>query len=129
MAYARVKDVVKRMPRNLTKEECEVCETLLDDVALLIDGVNEEASADAKRIVSCRAVARMLGNGTDSAIPMGASQGSMSALGYSQSWTIGSGGATGEIYLTKTEKKMLGAGNKIGSHSPLEDLCSRMPEV
>jgi hypothetical protein len=40
-------------------------------------------------------------------------------MGYSQSWTI-TNGATGELYLSRAEKKMLGAGNSIGSHSPLE---------
>jgi hypothetical protein len=52
---------------------------------------------------------------------MGATQGSVSALGYSQSWTIGSG-STGELYISKVEKKMLGAGNAIGSYSPTEAL-------
>lgn len=125
MAYACVEDVAKRMTRDLTKEERCACKTLLDDVAVLIDSVNEKASADAKKIVSCRAVVRMLGSGEDTSIPMGVSQGSMSALGYSQSWTIGGGGSTGEIYLSKMEKQMLGAGNKIGSYSPIEALCHR----
>ena len=56
-----------------------------------------------------------------SALLMGATQGSMSALGYSQSWTIGSG-TVGELYLSKLEKKLLGTGDKIGSRSPAEDL-------
>ena len=55
-------------------------------------------------------------------VPMGATQGSMSALGYSQSWTFGSSGGTGELYLSKLEKQLLGLGNRIGSHSPVEDM-------
>ena len=70
---------------------------------------------------SCRMVERAVGDGTEAGIPMGATQGSMSALGYSQSWTIGSG-ATGELYLSKIEKKLLGAGNAIGSYSPTQEL-------
>ena len=58
-------------------------------------------------------------------VPIGATQGSISALGYSQSWTM-SGGASGELYLSKTEKRMLGVGNSIGSRSPVQDL---VPEV
>ena len=58
--------------------------------------------------------------------PLGATQGSQSALGYSQSWTIGSGGATGELFLGKLERKLLGAGDKIGSYSPVQELA---PEV
>ena len=34
-----------------------------------------------------------------------------------------SGGSSGELYLSKLEKKLLGVGDKIGAHSPLEDLC------
>lgn len=123
MAYASVDDVKARMTRDLTPEEENVCEYLLNDIAVLIDSTNKDAPADAKMIVSCRVAARMLGNGAIDNIPPGASQGSMSALGYSQSWSIGSGGAVGEIYLSKVEKLMLGAGNSIGTRSPLEDHC------
>ena len=49
-------------------------------------------------------VREYFGDGSDFGVPTGASQGSMSALGYSQSWTIGTGGAVGEAYLSKTEK-------------------------
>ena len=48
--------------------------------------------------------------------------GSMSALGYSQSLTIGSGGASGELYLGKTDRQILGLGNQIGSYSPVQEL-------
>lgn len=122
MAYATISDVQGRMTRTLTTEEEAICGNLLDDVAVLIDAYNEDADADAKKIVSCRVVIRALGDGVDSGIPVGASQGSMSALGYSQSWTIGTGGSVGELYLSKTEKTMLGAGNKIGSYSPIQEL-------
>ena len=54
--------------------------------------------------------------------PRGATQGPATALGYSQSWTM-SGGSTGELYLSKLEKKLLGVGSRLGAHSPLEDLC------
>lgn len=122
MAYATISDVQGRMTRTLTTEEEAICGNLLDDVAVLIDAYNIDADADAKKIVSCRVVIRALGDGVDSGIPVGASQGSMSALGYSQSWTIGTGGSVGELYLSKTEKTMLGAGNKIGSYSPIQEL-------
>lgn len=125
MAYATVSDVKSRMMRTLSAREETVCATLLDDVAIIIDAYNSKASADAKKIVSCRVVERVLGDGGDSAVPIGATQGSMSALGYSQSWTMGTG-ATGELYLNKLDKKMLGAGNSIGSYSPVEAL---VPEV
>lgn len=121
MAYATISEVQERMTRALTADEQSVCSALLEDAAVIIDAYNSEASEQAKTIVSCRMVIRAIGDGTDAGIPMGATQGSMSALGYSQSWTIGSGTA-GELYLSKLEKKLLGTGDKIGSRSPAEDL-------
>ncbi len=122
MAYATVDDIQARMTRDLSSDERAVCETLLDDVAVMIDGYNSDASADAKKIVSCRVVIRAIGDGGTDGIPMGATQGSQSGLGYSQSWTISSGGSVGELYLGKTEKKLLGVGNLIGSYSPTQEL-------
>lgn len=121
MAYATINDIEGRMTRTLSSDERRVCENLLEDVAVLIDALNANASAEAKKIVSCNAVIRAIGNG-DSDIPIGATQGSMSALGYSQSWTVGSGGSVSEIYLSRTDKKLLGAGRSIGSYSPIEEL-------
>lgn len=120
MAYATVTDVQARMTRTMDTAEQAVCATLLDDAGVLIDAYKSAASADAKKVVSCRMVLRALGSDND--IPMGATQGSMSGLGYSQSWTIGTGGSVGELYLSKTDKRLLGGGNRIGSHSPVEDL-------
>ena len=120
MAYATVTDVQARMTRTLSSSEQNVCATLLDDAAVLIDAFRKTASDDAKKVVSCRIVIRAMGDGTDIA-PMGASQGSMSGLGYSQSWTMASGGSVGELYLSKTDKQILGAGNLIGSYSPIQD--------
>lgn len=117
MAYATVSDVEAGF-RELTPDEQHICERLLDEAALIIDAYNSEARYDAKNTVSCRMVRRSFGDGD---VPMGATQGTVSALGYSQSWTM-SGGSYGELYLSKTEKKLLGVGNRIGAHSPLEDM-------
>lgn len=121
MAYATVQDVEDRMTRLLSADEERVCENYLDDAAVIIDAYNEQASSDSKKVVSCRMVIRALGDG-DSSVPMGATQGSMSGLGYSQSWTISSGGTVGEVYLSKLEKKLLGLGDRIGSYSPVQEL-------
>lgn len=125
MAYATIDDVQDRLTRELSQDEAPVCVTLLDDAAVLIDSVAPAASADAKKVVSCRMVIRAVGSGGQSSIPIGATQGSMAALGYTQSWIIGSG-STGELYLSKTERQLLGCGNRIGSYSPVEALA---PEV
>ena len=121
MAYATISDIEGRMTRELSETEETVCTNLLDDVAVLIDVYNVNASSDAKKVVSCNAVIRAIGSG-DSDFPVGATQGTMSALGYSQSFTIGSGGALSELYLSRTDKKLLGSGNSIGSYSPVEEL-------
>ena len=126
MAYATVEDVQARMMRDLSEDEQAICETLLDDVAILIDSYNTQASDDAKKVVSCRAVIRALGDGETSGVPMGASQGSMSGLGYSQSWTISAGGSVGELYLGNADKQLLGYGNKIGSYSPTQELVGEI---
>lgn len=122
MAYATVEDVQARMTRDMTVDERAVCSTLLDDAAVLIDTYNVNAADDAKKVVSCRMVIRALGDGESSGVPMGATQGSQSGLGYSQSWTIATGGSVGELYLGKLEKKLLGVGDKIGSYSPTQEL-------
>lgn len=121
MAYATVSDVQARMTRQMSESEQSVCSNMLDDAAIIIDAYNQTADVNAKNLVSVRMVTRAIGDGADAGIPMGATQGSMSALGYSQSWTIGAGSA-GELYLGKLEKKLLGCGDAIGSYSPTEEL-------
>ena len=118
MAYATVDDVEKGF-RDLRTDELEKCEALLEEADVLIDAVASSASASAKKVVECRMVRRALGDGQDasSAFPMGSTQGSVSALGYSQSWTL-SNGSSGELYIGKTERQILGLGNKIGVTDP-----------
>ena len=124
--YASVSDVQARLTRDLSTDEEAVCSTLLEDAAVLIDAAALSAPAAAKKVVSCRMVIRALGDGSYG-VPMGATQGSQSALGYSQSWTIGSGGSTGELYLGKTDRQLLGLGNSIGSYSPVQELVPEVP--
>ena len=116
MTYATVEQVQARMTRTMSEDEQAVCEALLADAGVVIDSFAACADEDVKALVSCRMVIRALG--------------SMSALGYSQSWTL-SGGATGELYLSKLEKSMLGLGtigNSIGSYSPVQELAGRDPQ-
>lgn len=120
MSYATITDIQARMTRTLSQSEETVATNLLDDAAVIIDSYNADATADAKKVVSCRMVIRALGDG-ETDVPVGATQGSMSGLGYSQSWTV-SNGSVGELYLTRIEKKLLGVGDKVGSYSPVEEL-------
>jgi hypothetical protein len=118
MAYATVADVQARMSVTMTEIQQNICTNLLDDAAIIIDDFNINASTENKKIVSIRMVQRALN--VDSDIPLGATQGSMSAMGYSQSWTMGANSSVGELYLNKLEKQMLGKGNQIGCTSVLE---------
>ena len=115
--YATYEDVQKRLGRTFDTTEIDICDILLERAALEIDAYNDQASADAKKSVSVEAVARAMNETSD--VPMGASQGSMSAMGYSQSWTMPSGGSVGSVYLSKADKKLLGIGNSIGASNPL----------
>ena len=125
--YATPADVQARMTRDLTADELTVCSTLLEDAAVMLDAAAPNASADAKKVVSCRMVIRALGDGSPGGYPIGASQGSMSGLGYSQSWTV-SGGGAGELYLAKADRLLLGTSNAIGSYSPVQELAPQ-PEA
>ena len=121
MAYATIADVEARTTRVYTADEEGIIASLLDDAAVMIDSYNTTAGADAKKVVSCRMVVRAMGDGTEYGVPMGATQGSMAAGGYTQSWTL-SGGATGELYIGKAERQLLGVSNRIGICSPVEGM-------
>ena len=125
MGYAVV-DEVEAGFRTLSAEERLRCTALLEEASLIIDAYGGNAEPSVKGLVSCRMVRRQLDAGTGgqgtAMYPMGATQASASAMGYQQSWTV-SGGSVGELYLSKLEKRLLGVGDKIGAHSPLEDLC------
>ena len=116
MAYATVEEVEAGF-RELTADEKQKCSALLDEADVLIDAVAWSADERAKIVVECRMVRRAIGDNSGSDTPLGATQGSISALGYSQSWTMGSGSA-GELYLSKTDKSLLGLSNKIGMSNP-----------
>ena len=120
MAYATVSDVQARMAEMMDSTQQNICTNLLNDAAVIIDVYNADAMLDAKKLVSIRMVLRAMNIDPD--IPVGATQGSMSALGYSQSWTMGSNTTVGELYLGKLEKKLLGVGEMIGSGGPLQDM-------
>ena len=119
MAYATYEDVQARMSHVMSASEQSICSNLLDDAAVMIDTYNSEADTANKKVVSIRMVLRSMS--VSDGVPIGATQGSMSGLGYSESWTVGSG-AVGELYLGKEDKKLLGVSNKIGASSPLEAL-------
>ena len=127
MSYATVDDVQALTPTTFSEAEASVCGALLAEAAVIIDAYAPGADPESKKVVSVRMALRCVGTSLDAGVPMGATQGSMSALGYSQSWTL-SNGAVGELYLTKIDKKLLGVGDKIGSYSPVEEMARGWPD-
>ena len=113
MAYATVADLEARW-KALESGQASVAEALLDGVAVLIDsyGTPDE---DAALTVSCTAVRRAM-SVNDMGL-YGVTQSSMTAGSYQQQWTYGN--PTGDLYLTKAERRMLGfGGGKAGIARP-----------
>lgn len=117
MAYATYEDVQER--KELGKFNPTSVTTLLEDAAIIVDAYNKNALDDVKKVVSCNMVIRAI-ESSDEGVPIGTTQATTSALGYSQSWTNSNG--SGELYLTKLDKKILGVGNRIGYFNPYSDL-------
>lgn len=120
MSYASAEEVEAGF-RELGSDERKVCEALLSEAGVQIDAVAPYAKAEAKKVVSCRMVRRALASGSDSSVPIGATQGSISALGYAQSWTVNNG-STGELYLGSSDRKILGLGNRATLIGPLDEV-------
>lgn len=117
--YATLEDIESGF-RTLTTEEETACTALLEEAAIIIDSMAWNAPVDAKKVVSCRMIRRVIAGMSSQSVPMGAIQGTVTAGPYSQTWNYGSGASSGELYLSKTDKLMLGIGDKLGSRSPLE---------
>lgn len=104
--------------RRLSEEERRRCAQLLEEAKVIVDASARNAEDDLKEVVMIRMVRRAIGN-ADMDIPMGATQGAMSGLGYSQSWQMPNGNY-GELYLAKADKKILGISDRIGMAHALD---------
>lgn len=116
MAYATVEDLEARYG-DLTDERQEQAAVLLDDAAVIIDAVVtvDEAHEAAAKVVSCAMVNRAL-SAYESDM-YGITQQTMTAGSYSQSMSYTN--PSGDLYMTGTEKAMLGiSGGYIGSIRP-----------
>lgn len=109
--------------RALTAQEQAVCAELISEAEIMIDACSASASSERKKLVTLRMVRRAIASISADSVPMGATQGSMTAGPYTQSWTLGSGSGAGELYLSRLDKNILGMGNRIGSYSPLEGMA------
>ena len=123
---ATISDLQARMLRPLNEAEQALAAQLLSDACVMIRASAPNADEQAAKVVACRMVIRALGDGEGAgSFPVGATQGSRSALGYTESFTIGGGGGAGELYVSKTDRRMLGLGDSIGSFSPVQELVCK----
>ena len=120
MAYAEVSDLENRW-RELTEQEQARAEVLLEDASAVLDSLVDVSAhdchyADVLKIVVCNMVQRSMIAGEADAY--GVTQQSMTAGPYTQSWTFSN--PSGDFYLTKMERKMLGISRGyIGSIRPM----------
>lgn len=129
MAYADVSDLEARW-RELSTDEQARAAVLLDDASAMltqlvdVDETDEQQAALLKTVCCSMVTRTMSATESDS---FGASNMSMTAGVYSQSWSYAN--PSGDMYLTRLEKKMLGiGGNKyrsIQAHTWADDCNAR----
>lgn len=120
MAFADVSDIESRW-RDLSADEESRAAVLLDDASAMLAAVvtvdeNNDEQAELLKIVCCNMVIRAMSATESDAY--GASNMSMTAGPYTQSWTYVN--PSGDMYITKAEKRMLGiTSSYIGTIRPM----------
>ena len=109
-AYATVEDLEVRW-RDLSPTEQDRAGVLLDDAAAMLSAyvtvdAGDQELLDLLRIVSCNMVQRAMSASEQGAY--GVTQQTVSADIYSRSMTFAN--PSGDMYLTRNEKKLLGIG-------------------
>lgn len=121
MAYADVSDIEARW-RALDADEAERAAVLLEDASAMLAArvdvdASDKAQAAALKMVACSMVIRVMGAGGAGGA-YGATSASMTGGPYSQTWTYEA--PVGDMYITKSERAMLGIGAmSIGSIRPM----------
>lgn len=120
MSWATVEQYEARYGAAVDVDTLQEC---LDDATAQINsqltaaGIDySEPSADYARLLMmvCRQMAHRAMGATESALPFGATQASQTAGPYTQSFSFGN--PYGDLYITASEKRMLGIGKPyIGS--------------
>lgn len=119
MAFATVEDLEARW-HTLTEDEQARATVLLGDAAIMLSAqvevdATDEEQAEALKIVSCNMVQRVMSVTEDI---YGITKGTITADIYSQSYTYAN--PSGDMYLTKNEKEMLGISSAyIDSYRPV----------
>lgn len=120
MAFAEVSDLEARW-RELSETEQAQASVLLEDASAILSSLvviedKETEYLELCRIVVCNMVQRAMASSANDLF--GVTQSSMTAGPYTQSASYSN--PTGDMYLTKTEKRMLGITNGyIGSIRPM----------
>ena len=124
MAFALVSDIEARW-RDLSTSEESRASVLIDDASAMLNSMvtvdpSDEQQAALLKTVCCSMVIRSMT--ATAAENYGVSQASMTAGAYTQSWTYSN--PSGDMYLTKLEKKLLGIeSGYIGSIQPAINGC------
>ena len=109
MAYADVEDIELRLQRTFSESETANVEALLDSASAVLNKLVKVVEGDSEQAellkfvctnMVCRSVSA---NGMD---VLGASQASVTAGPYTQSFSFAT--PSGDMYLTKLEKRLLG---------------------
>ena len=120
MAFALVSDIEARW-RDLSTAEESRASVLIDDASAMLEQLVDVDPTDTKqaallKTVCCNMVIRSM-NATESDA-FGVANTSMTAGSYMQSWTYSN--PTGDLYLTKMEKRLLGISTSyIGTIRPM----------
>ena len=107
MAYAEVSDIEVRLGRTFTADEQANVQALLDGASavlnklVILDDTTEQNAL--LKFVCTNMVSRAVDSGVD---VFGASQASVTAGPYTQSYSFAT--PSGDMYLTKLEKRLLG---------------------
>ena len=124
MAFAEVSDIESRW-RELSTDEQSRASVLIDDASAMLTALVDVDTDDTEQAqllkqVCCSMVIRAMS--ATEADAFGASQMSMTAGPYSQSWNYAN--PSGDMYLTKLEKRLLGiTSGYIGSIRPKIGHC------
>lgn len=121
MAYADVSDLEVRW-RTLTTDEQARAEALLDDASAMLDAYvtvdeTDEKQAQLLKIVTCNMVERAMSTSAEDGVDLyGVTQQSMTAVGFTRQLSYAN--PTGDLYITKAERKLLKIGGSIGFARP-----------
>lgn len=118
MAFADVSDLESRW-RELSTDEEARANVLLGDASVMLSALVNVDSSDYEqseilKMVCCNMVIRSMS--ATAADSFGVSQTSITAGPYTQSFSYSN--PSGDLYLTRLEKRLLGIGGKIGIARP-----------